>query len=197
MVSGVPAWRRGHNLAHEMQTAGELAGLEGTISLLGTEHTGVSAAPFRGRRRDRFREGKQRLYLSIRSTLWIDKTQKSYLSDLIATLVREGGMCMCMFTCACACCMHMCMCMCMFSACACACTCCARTCVHVHMLLHAHMHMCTCTCTCTCIICASCYMCTCTYAQQKRTCTYACACACACTCVHFTICSVSSSSLRL
>ena len=40
------AWKRGHDLAHEMQTAGELAGLEGTISLWGTEHTGVSAAPF-------------------------------------------------------------------------------------------------------------------------------------------------------
>jgi len=26
-------WRRGRDLAHEMQTAGELAGLEGTISL--------------------------------------------------------------------------------------------------------------------------------------------------------------------
>ena len=42
MVSGVPVWRRGRDLAHEMQTAGELAGLEGTISLWRTEHTGVT-----------------------------------------------------------------------------------------------------------------------------------------------------------
>ena len=63
-MAGVPVWRRGRDLAHQMQTAGELAGLEGTISLSGTEHTGVSAAPFRERRRDRFRDGKQRLFLS-------------------------------------------------------------------------------------------------------------------------------------
>jgi hypothetical protein len=52
-------------LAHAMQTAGELAGLEGTKFRSGARNkhtvTGVSAAPFRERRRDRFREGKQRL----------------------------------------------------------------------------------------------------------------------------------------
>ena len=44
-----------------MQRGGERAGLEGTISLWGTRHTGVSSAPFRERRRDRFRDSKQRL----------------------------------------------------------------------------------------------------------------------------------------
>ena len=69
-MSGVPVWRRGRDLAHEMQTAGELAGLEGTISLWGTRHTGVSSAPFRERRRDRFREGKQRLAHGKRVALY-------------------------------------------------------------------------------------------------------------------------------
>jgi hypothetical protein len=80
MVSGVPAWRRGHDLAHEMQTAGELAGLEGTISLWRTEHTGCCfrcafQRKVRERRRDRFRKCKQRLVLEYS---WYNCTDRRY-----------------------------------------------------------------------------------------------------------------------
>ena len=48
---GVPVWRRGRDLAHEMQMAGELAGLEGTISLWRTEPLVLPQAGPEGPRR--------------------------------------------------------------------------------------------------------------------------------------------------
>ena len=66
-------------MAHEMQRDGERARLEGTIPLWRTEHTGVSSAPFRERRRDRFREGKQRLALSGETTLEAESHIRSHL----------------------------------------------------------------------------------------------------------------------
>jgi hypothetical protein len=66
VVPSASAWRRGRDLAHEMQRDGERAGLEGAIvSALGhrTHWCFLCAFQRMAHGRDRFREGQQRLHV--------------------------------------------------------------------------------------------------------------------------------------